>query len=324
MKLKLYNLNHDFAAPAAEDKPIFLPFGTWAYNEKIDQTFDADHAATIADELNKAVASGEPGIPVYQGHPDVPDLASKYPDKGALGWVKKMELANGGVNLTVAWDRFPGKGFAWFSPYWFGEPGGMANGKTRVVVDHIASIGLVNNPNISEFRLPNEAEDNSTTKKETTMNREELITMLGLPPEATDDQIKAAIADLKKAGEDKAAAEQKAQAAEQTVATANADCETAKKECETARNECGEAKKELENCRKELETANTALANEKAEHEKLKALKTKPVTDGLANERTGTLGSPRMALVNELQAKGMSFDDAWCAAKKQKPELFKD
>lgn len=45
MKLKLYNLNHDFAAPAAEDKPIFLPFGTWAYNEKIDQTFDADHAA---------------------------------------------------------------------------------------------------------------------------------------------------------------------------------------------------------------------------------------------------------------------------------------
>jgi len=323
MKLKLYNLSHDFASPAAEDKPIFLPFGTWAYNEKIDQTFDADHAASIANELNKAVASGEPGIPVYQGHPDVPDLAAKYPDKGALGWVKRMELANGGVNLTVSWDRFPGKGFAWFSPYWFGEPGGMANGKQCVVVDHIASIGLVNNPNISEFRLPNEAEDQPTPKKENKMNREELITMLGLPPESTDDQIKAAIATLKKDGEAKAAAEQKAQAAEQTVATANADCEAAKKECETARNECDGAKKELENCRKELEETKTALANEKDEHEKLKTLKTRSVTDGLANEKPAGGVSERMALVNELRSKGMSFDDAWCAAKKQNPELFK-
>ena len=156
-RLKLFNLSHEFSAPAAEDKPIFLPFGTWAYDGKISQTFTREAAARIANELAADVAAGNPGIPVYQGHPDVPSLAAKYPDKGALGWVKRIDLSNEGCSLTVDWDRFPGKGFGWFSPYWFGEKTGLDNqGKTLVAVDHIESIGLVNNPNIQEFRLANE------------------------------------------------------------------------------------------------------------------------------------------------------------------------
>ena len=158
-RLKLFNLSHEFSAPTAEDKQIFLPFGTWAYDGKISQTFTREAAGRIANELAADVAAGNPGIPVYQGHPDVPSLAAKYPDKGALGWVKKIDLSNEGCSLTVDWDRFPGKGFGWFSPYWFGEKTGLDNqGKTLVAVDHIESIGLVNNPNISEFRLPNEAQ----------------------------------------------------------------------------------------------------------------------------------------------------------------------
>ena len=158
-RIKLFNLSHEFSAPSSEDKPIFLPFGTWAYDGKISQTFTREAAARIANELAADVAAGNPGIPVYQGHPDVPSLAAKYPDKGALGWVKKIDLSNEGCSLTVDWDRFPGKGFGWFSPYWFGEKTGLDNqGKTLVAVDHIESIGLVNNPNISEFRLPNEAQ----------------------------------------------------------------------------------------------------------------------------------------------------------------------
>ena len=156
-RLKLFNLSHEFSAPAAEDKPIFLPFGTWAYDGKISQTFTREAAARIANELAADVAAGNPGIPVYQGHPDVPSLAAKYPDKGALGWVKRIDLSNEGCSLSVEWDRFPGKGFGWFSPYWFGDKIGLDNqGKTLVAVDHIESIGLVNNPNIQEFRLANE------------------------------------------------------------------------------------------------------------------------------------------------------------------------
>ena len=316
MTYHLFNLSHDFSAPSAQDKPIFLPFGTWAYDAQISQTFTREAAAKIANELAAEIAAGNPGIPVYQGHPDVPNLAAKYPDKGALGWVKKIDLSNEGCSLTVEWDRFPGKGFGWFSPYWFGEKVGLDNqGKTLVSVDHIASIGLVNNPNISEFRLPNESAEDNTKGK--TMNIEELKKLLGLPPEATEDQVKAAIADLAKAKEQAAAAEQKAAAAEQTVATANAECETAKKEAD-------DAKAALENERQAHASTKTALANEQAAHQRTKELKTKSVTIGLANQQPLEGSEARMALVNECQREmKCDFDTAWAAAKAKNPDLFK-
>lgn len=157
MKTPLYNVAH----PLAESgKPIFIPFGEWNYDGQHRQRLDRAHGEKIANELNARVAKGDPGIPVYQGHPDVPALAAKYPDKGALGWITRIELANEspdgravpGLALTVEWDRDPGRGFRWFSPYW------LANSRDggTYIVDEIASIGLVNNPNIPEFRLANE------------------------------------------------------------------------------------------------------------------------------------------------------------------------
>ena len=157
MKKLLFNTAH----PLSESgKPIFIPFGEWNYDGKSRQRLDRAHGEKIANELNARVAKGDPGIPVYQGHPDVPELAAKYPDKGALGWVTKFELANEspdgravpGLALTVEWDRDPGRGFRWFSPYW------LANDRdgSTYIVGTIASIGLVNNPNIPEFRLANE------------------------------------------------------------------------------------------------------------------------------------------------------------------------
>ena len=153
MKHYLYNVAH----PMAESgQPIFIPFGEWKYDGTSRQRLDRAHGEKIANELNARVAKGDPGIPVYQGHPDVPALAAKYPDKGALGWVTKIELVNEGgregLALTVEWDRDPGRGFRWFSPYWM--PNSREGG--TYIVDKIASIGLVNNPNIPEFRLANE------------------------------------------------------------------------------------------------------------------------------------------------------------------------
>ena len=159
-KLKLCNVHKlAFANEGEGRKPIHIPFGTWAYDDTIDQTLDREHAEAIAADLAGKVAAGEPGIPVYQGHPDVPEYASKYPDKGALGWVKKILVNENGMDLEVEWDRDPGKGFGWFSPFWTGDdPGPGASGKRNVIVDGLTSVGLVNNPNIREFRLANEAQ----------------------------------------------------------------------------------------------------------------------------------------------------------------------
>lgn len=159
-KLKLCNVHKlAFANEGEGRKPIHIPFGTWAYDDTIDQTLDRFHAEKIASDLAGKVAAGEPGIPVYQGHPDVPEYASKYPDKGALGWVKRILVNEDGMDLEVEWDRDPGKGFGWFSPFWTGDdPGPGATGKRNVIVDGLTSVGLVNNPNIREFRLANEAQ----------------------------------------------------------------------------------------------------------------------------------------------------------------------
>ncbi len=155
--MKHFNL-YNTAHPMAEGgRPIFVPFGEWPYDRARRQRLDRAHGEAIANELNARVARGEPGIPVYQGHPDVPELAARYPDKGAVGWVTRIDLANeggrDGLALTVEWDRDPGRGFRWFSPYWTASaaPDGVC------VVEAIQSVGLVNNPNIPEFRLANEA-----------------------------------------------------------------------------------------------------------------------------------------------------------------------
>ena len=117
-KLKLCNVHKLALSNEGEGrKPIHIPFGTWAYDDTIDQTLDREHAEKIAADLAGKVAAGEPGIPVYQGHPDVPEYASKYPDKGALGWVKRILVNEDGMDLEVEWDRDPGKGFGWFSPH---------------------------------------------------------------------------------------------------------------------------------------------------------------------------------------------------------------
>ena len=165
-KLKLCNVHKLALSNEGEGrKPIHIPFGTWAYDDRIDQTLDREHAEAIAADLAGKIAAGEPGIPVYQGHPDVPEYAGKYPDKGALGWVKKILVNENGMDLEVEWDRDPGKGFGWFSPYWTGDdPGLGASGKKNVIVDGLTSIGLVNNPNIREFRLANESGENLTRR----------------------------------------------------------------------------------------------------------------------------------------------------------------
>lgn len=159
-KLKLCNVHKLALSNEGEGrKPIHIPFGTWAYDDTIDQTLDREHAEKIASDLAGKIAAGEPGIPVYQGHPDVPEYASKYPDKGALGWIKRILVNENGMDLEVEWDRDPGKGFGWFSPFWTGDdPGTGATGKRNVIVDGLTSVGLVNNPNIREFRLANEAQ----------------------------------------------------------------------------------------------------------------------------------------------------------------------
>lgn len=100
------------------------------------------------------------------------------------------------------------------------------------------------------------------------MDIEAIKKMLGLPPEATDDQVMTAIKAGAQAVEEIATERTKAEAAEADKGKVEVDLDNACKERDAA-------KTELENCKKDLEAAKTALANEKAQHEKTKLLKMK-------------------------------------------------
>lgn len=150
------------------------------------------------------------------------------------------------------------------------------------------------------------------------MDIEAIKKMLGLPPEATEDQVMTAIKAGAQAVEEIATERTKAE-------TAEADKGKVEVELDNACQERDNAKKELENCKKDLESAKTALANEKAQHEKTKQLKTRSAVARLelSNEQRDK-SAQRVALVNEKQRAGMSYFDAWQSAKVEKPELFNE
>lgn len=150
------------------------------------------------------------------------------------------------------------------------------------------------------------------------MDIEAIKKMLGLPPEATDDQVMTAIKAGAQAVEELATERTKAEAAEADKGKIEVDLDNACKERDAA-------KTELENCKKDLEDAKTALANEKAQHEKTRGLKTKSAVGKLElSNEARTKSAQRVALVNEKQKAGMSYFDAWQSAKAEKPELFND
>lgn len=300
-----YGIQNSFRIPTDKEsggKPIKIPFGRWAWTETIFQRFDESSAKAIKAQLEEILKNGGLGIPVYQGHPDVPELAAKYPDKGALGWVIEIEIGKEEAFVSVEWDRFPSKGFAYFSPYWFGNLQTEQDGVKTILIDELRSIGLVNRPRIKQFRLPNEEGENQN------MNREALIQLLKLPAEATDEQITAKIAELQKKAE--------------TADACKSECDQAKADLANECKKNAEIANELNAEKTAHESTKVALANEKAEHEKLRNLKTQSVTEGIANEAKED-GNERLSVVNEIMTeRGLSFDKAWDEAKRKHPKLF--
>lgn len=333
----------------ADPGEIVMPYGRWPYGMKdvalpdgtkrkvfVTQALRREGAANIARALREAIAAGAPGMPIYQGHPDVPEVAAKFPDKRAIGWIREAEATADGLRLAnIDWKESPRGGFGWFSPYWFGAVTWTGRDAAETAIDELASIGLTNNPNILEFRLANEAgyepdtnpDSGTAADKDKTMDREMLLKALGLPPEATDEQILAEITKLKTASAD----------ATTKVAAANAEA-TAAKADET------KAKTDLANERKaragllldaaigdgrigvasrpawaqrlaaDFEAGAIALANEKP-------LKTRSVANGL-DPAARTPNRAIIDLANEKVRGGMAFADAWAAVKRERPDLF--
>lgn len=350
--MKIYALANELNLDRSNTGTITVPTGIWDYGEKklddgrtlfFRQTLTLDGARAIASQIAASIAAGEKGVPVYWGHPDVPELAHKYPDKRAKGWIKGASIStprdgvdHGILVLTVEWlEENATEGFGWFSPYWTGPVTETGDGQAMMNVNALASVALVNMPNIQEFRLANELQDTNNAaqaEKGNTMNitKEELCKLLGLPPEATDDQIRAALAEAGKAKE--------------ALATEKTKLEAANEEAKAAKNECEQVKAELANEKAahrgilldnaiadgrisvagraawekrlsdDFKAGSVALANEKPLKRESAVAGKKPATAADVN---------LVALANERMAKnpGMTYTTAFAEVMREHPEV---
>lgn len=355
MKARFYALSNELR-PGTDPREIRMPLGTYPYGmadvdagggrterREVVQKLDEAGARRIAEAINGR--RDGPGVPVYWGHPDCPEVAKNYPDKRAKGWVTHARLEPGTPGALVlvlgAWNESPQGGFGWFSPYWTGELELQGGGTAVLHVSELVSVGLTNTPNIREFRLANEESlNNKTRTKEQIMELQKLIELLGLPPDATEEAVAAAIAKGKAALDAAAGAESAASEAETAAADAKTRAEAAEAEAAEARKKQEEAETALANERKarialvldaaiadghiapaartawekrlgeDFEAGQLALANERA-------VKTRAATAGLNPRDDADNAAKLLELANERRTKtGCPFDEAWEYAKR--------
>lgn len=163
--------NEAFSALSGDVTELVIPYGEFPHPQGL-QRFDEQAGREVVRAFNRARGKrGFPGRPVYIGHPDVPSMASDYPDRSAYGWIQSMTALQDGLAMRVDWSEdgralVANRRYAWFSPYWQGRRLGR-NPKGRGILmrpSDILSVGLVNNPQIEEARLPNSHEGGTTMK----------------------------------------------------------------------------------------------------------------------------------------------------------------
>ena len=189
------------------------------------------------------------GLPVYIGHPDDPAFSNQHTDAKSYAWIMGMEARDDGLALIPKWSK-PGEDiisnahYKWFSPRWACKEIARENGKAVLSPVHLISVGLTNMPQIAGIpplaneETPAVTEPEEKTQEEPMPLLKRLLTVLGMPETATEDDLCAKVTEINSSLKD-----------------ATADAETAN----TTANEVRAA----------LETAQGALLSERAAHREL-------------------------------------------------------
>lgn len=190
------------------------------------------------------------GRSIFIGHPDADPV--NYKDDRRLGKIMQLEARADGLWAEPDWNSLGNENIdeGWWvypSPYW-----DAPKGKARFEPDRLISIGLTNNPRI----VVSEPVSNTDTNE--TMDRQKLLEKLGLPPEATDEEILAKIEAFMNAAqsdEDKQAAEEMKNSLTE-----------AQEGRETAENALTTEQEKVTGLETQLQEARTAHANSLLDH----------------------------------------------------------
>jgi phage I-like protein len=156
----------------------------------------ADRIKAFADSVVKKVRGIDLDI----------DYDHKAKDTGAAGWVKQAEARDDGLWLLVEWTeeaaaKIKNKVFRYFSPEFHDE---WQDSQGKKHKDVLFGGGITNRPflkdlvpiNFSEAFDVTERPSKTDTQEGTGMDPKKLRTQLGLPEDATDEQVDAKITEL--------------------------------------------------------------------------------------------------------------------------------
>ena len=216
--------------------------GTW---RKFNQIFTKGQAVEMVGAFNTESAKANfRGLPIYVGHPDA--NPQRWPDDKRLGKISGCEAREDGLWVNVEWNDLGRKNaqegyYIYPSPAWL-FPRALAAQTGKVIPNELQSVGLTNTPNIKDVDAwtntapaggPQPIIDNPETQP-MPEHKKKLLKLLGLPDDATDEQIDTAhnahcakqesdSAELKKAKKEKTDAETAANTAQTQTETAQAD-----------------------------------------------------------------------------------------------------
>jgi Mu-like prophage I protein len=293
-----------------------------------NQYVDTASAEAMVSEFNSLLGKlgrAFRGVPIYHGHPDV-DLAL-WPDDKRMGKITQLEARADGLWGLAEWNSSgrENKAEGWWiypSPRWDAPAGG-----TRFSPDRLISVGLTNTPRIQESEpiFNSHPTDTNTTD---TMDPALLRTKLGLPPEATDEDVLAKIDSLTAAAvaeeTTETAAEKAAETMANSLATATGEITSLRTAHNTLLLDGAAADGRITAAERPAWELRLAGANRAEEMNSLAALTPKLNRKGLnlSDRRADRAESDDLReqvanSVSQLQkSEGLSYSDAWKKAKK--------
>jgi len=330
----------------ADNWVILAPYGDHDNSVGL-QRFRREDAENIVNEFKRLanLPTRLLGLPFYIGHPDHDAFKARYTDTRAYGRIKQLKATETGLAANVKWSDagrqlIESEAFHGHSVNWAMRKEGNVWRPFR-----LKSVGFTNEPNIP---VPPVTAANELPGDSTTMNKTEILNWLKsqgieLPPEATDDQIKAALMQI---GERLTSAANEATTAKArvteltgqlTAAEARATAATT-----TAANERKERAKLLldhavtegrltaaERPALEAEFANEVAFD--ATVAKLAArtrrLHTQPVSAGLGQRNADTrskLDQIQTAVNERMRKDGCTYQEAFVRLRQEKHALFVD
>ena len=158
------------------------PKGIQQVTRRATETMVSNFGSFVNQTMQKF--RGDPGLPIYIGHPDDEQFAGKpgHEDTRAHAWITEMQTRDDGLYIKPKWSNtgkeiIENAHFKYISPRWVMRK--IARGIFEPV--RLISVGLTNNPNILGDAVANE------NQKENTMNEllKKLLEKLGFSNEQT-------------------------------------------------------------------------------------------------------------------------------------------